>query len=736
MRFVTTCTLAWMLMLSSCNGEDGLSPTKGELAQAEPAKVEPAKAEPAKAEPAKAEPAKAEAAPVAAKRGLVQAVVVDKGPPIDGTLKDPAWAKCPPMELGQCSSPKTHPLATTARVLFDATKLYVAFECVETDTDGLQMAVAERDGDVWQDDCVELFVTGDLRTGYYHFSVNPKGALFDSRTTDANRDDKSYDSKAEAKAAVEKGKGWTVTLAIPLKDLGAYVGANQDWVLNLNRTRPARGGQPLLEWSWAIMGGSDYHAVADYGSVKGVTIAKRDDGVTREAAPAPPPPQSDKGAERAGIIVYKEIPTLDIPDKGKGTEWGMDLNIRSAAGLKVAFVARGTGGVNLCPFNMADKRSKDNTTAIAYRHVDENWRPIVYQVDRFRYNGGAPDGRIKPDCEFTNIRFHSNNTGGKGVLQLRNFVIYRGEDAAAPEAPAELKAQAAADGVKLTWKPAKDNAGVALYAVSRADADGKFAKIAECIDCEFVDKPAAAGSYKYRVLAADFQDNVGPWSNEASAKLDKASPAVELTKHEQDRLNYAEHVRAIHEAGKGKISKGKVMMFGDSITGATLWPVEAEGGTARYKVVAHGYASMRTDFGKNRIADELKGENPEFCFIMYGTNNNKAEAALPPAMEDLLAIAKTCEANGTVPIIATIPPRGFADPDSKPEANFNVAVVKMCKENKIPVAYLFENFQAGGDRKKLVAGDGVHLVDGGFYQAGLAWGATMRQVSFVLMDRP
>jgi len=43
------------------------------------------------------------------RRGLMQAVIVEKGPPIDGTLKSPVWRKCPPLELGEYTSPRLAP---------------------------------------------------------------------------------------------------------------------------------------------------------------------------------------------------------------------------------------------------------------------------------------------------------------------------------------------------------------------------------------------------------------------------------------------------------------------------------------------------------------------------------------------------------------------------------------------------------------------------------------------------
>jgi hypothetical protein len=124
---------------------------------------------------------------------------------------------------------------------------------------------------------------------------------------------------------------------------------------------------------------------------------------------------------------------------------------------------------------------------------------------------------------------------------------------------------------------------------------------------------------------------------------------------------------------------------------------------------------------------------------MYGTNNSKAPRAIPPAMDDLLAVAGSCERRGAVPVIATIPPRGFKDPESAPEARFNQALVAMCRDHRIPIGYVFEaflEFEKTGDRRTLLAGDGVHYITGGWRVTARAWRAAMAQVSFALLDRP
>ncbi len=688
----------------------------------------------------------------APQRGRTKAVIVEKGPPIDGVGEAGTWANCPALPLGDCTGVGPGPAKTTARVLFDATRLYVAWQCADSDTDSLARGAARRDSDVWQDDCVELFVTGDRREGYFHFIVNPRGVLHDARRTAASKQyDTSYNAGVEVKAAVRKPKGWSVTLAVPLKDLGAYVGKDQTWTVNLNRTRPARGGRPMGEWSWAIMGSNDYHQVTDYGRITGVTIPKRADGVTRTAAPSAPPPTYNEGVKAGSVTVYTRAADMEIRDTGGGLARTIDLKIRNSRGLKVAFVARGeTPGGEVAaygktdsgapvtwsvPFNMFDRRADDNTTSKAYRFLAPGrWQPMLYYCGRFRYNA-IPNSTVANTTDYANIRFHGRAPGGKGTLALRDFCIYRGEDTTCPPAPTGLKAAADGKGVRLSWKRGTDNVGVAMYVISRAGKDGTFHKVGESGTPAYLDQPPP-GKYRYRVLAVDFQNNLSAWSGVVSAEAAGSFLRAKPTFQASDRIGYAARVRRIHAAGAGKVVKGRVLCFGDSLTGATSYPRGVEAALGRYVVVGRGYASMRTSFGRKRIEQELAEVNPELCLILYGTNNSKAARAIPPAMEDLKAIAAACEKHGTVPVIGTIPPRGFKDPASQPEGRYNAALIATCRREKIPIAYCFEEFQASGDRRNLLAGDGVHTHNEGFNTFARAWAKTMHHVLFVLLDRP
>ena len=453
-------------------------------------------------------------------------------------------------------------------------------------------------------------------------------------------------------------------------------------------------------------------------------------------AAAPAPAAQDEPTRAGSVLVYRQIADMEIRDTGEGLAKTVALNIQNSTGLKVAFLARGNEAVTRVPLNMFDRHANDNTTPKAYRMLFAGrWQGVLYRCDRFRYNARA-ESTVAKATSYTNLRFHGRSAGGKGVLRLRDFTIYRGEDTTPPAAPADLKAAAGAEGVRLSWRRAADNVGIALYVIARAGKGGAFRKVAECSLPQYIDCPPAAGTWRYRVLAVDFQDNLSPWSPVAVATVTKAFPSPKAGTFETDRARYAARIRKIHRAGAGKVISGRVLCFGDSLTGATTYRNDTEAALGRYDVFANGYPGRRTSFGRGRIDQDLREVNPEFCLILLGTNNSKAAQAIPPAMADLTSIADSCATRGTVPVIGTIPPRGFRDPSSAPEARYNAALIEMCRANAVPIASLFEEFQSCGPRKDLLAGDGVHLHKQGFPAVGRAWAKAMSHVHFVLLDRP
>jgi len=666
-------------------------------------------------------------------RGEAKAVMVEKGPKIDGTLNDPLWKRATVLPLGDVTSAKPAAVATTARLLFSPTYLYLGVECAEPDTNGLVTTTTERDGPAYMGDSIEFLVTGDPRVNWYQFVVNAKGALFDATFKGSGQHtsvDKKWNSTAVAKTAVQKGKCWTMTLAIPLKEISSYVGKNQPWTMNVCRNRSGRKGGKAAHMSWAVLPSVDYHLVSDFGLVEGVDIPERADGVTRKVAAIPPPPKFLKGEVRGGVTVYKTWDTVTIPNTpGKGTTKNLPLGVKGSKNLKVAFLARGVGkSVTRVPFNLYDLRARNNTSSTADRWVDARWRPIVYYVKDFNYNG--THDRIAANTQFRSLFFHGNRSDDANAkLELRNLAVYRGDDRTPPAAPTGLKEIRAR---VFTWQPAKDNVGVERYVVSHEVEAGKFVKVAETAEPSY---HASHAGPRLRVLAVDFENNVGPWSEPVIVKgVVTAVRDERVTRLQKDRAGYAANIRKIHAAGVGKVIRNRVFFYGDSLTHATIYPRAGQCALGRFEMRSVGHSGIPTGGALRNIGRHLAKYNPEFCLILLGTNNSKNAGGIAGGMKDLMAMADKCKARGTVPVFMTIPPRRFGK-TSDPEKAYNEALAKTCRENGYPVAYSFESLMKA-DRKAVLLRDGVHMRPAGVNICARAWQATMEQVLFALLDRP
>ncbi|MBU1856558.1 MAG: hypothetical protein KKC28_06205, partial [Verrucomicrobia bacterium] len=154
---------------------------------------------------------------------LAPAVRTAAPPTIDGDLGDPCWRQA--SKLSNFRLIEQNRLATqqtVSSILWDDQALYIGITCQEK---ALEPAVQKahlvkateknRDGNVFVDDCVEIFLSPDPSKGYYHFAVNAAGTLYDSRGGDA-----SWNTDWRAAAKIGNG-AWTVEIAIPFKALSA-----------------------------------------------------------------------------------------------------------------------------------------------------------------------------------------------------------------------------------------------------------------------------------------------------------------------------------------------------------------------------------------------------------------------------------------------------------------------------------------------------------------------------------
>ncbi|MBN1809850.1 MAG: SGNH/GDSL hydrolase family protein [Planctomycetes bacterium] len=439
--------------------------------------------------------------------------------------------------------------------------------------------------------------------------------------------------------------------------------------------------------------------------------------------------------------------------EGKWAGPALAFDIAGSKGLKMAFLAKGKN-FGRASLNVSDRRAGDNTTSYAPRMLpDGEWTPVVYYLDRFRYNS-SNEGYVAEETAYSGVRFFGPDPTGETTLTLDNFVIYRGDDTDAPSAVTGLKATVTAEGIELTWDPARDNVGVMEYEIDRMGEgeDGSAfgtgiydsKKYAATCRTRFIDTTARRGNtYTYMVRACDFENNLGPsrlFVKATSALAVPVQKPAERTREELDRAVYAVKVREVHERGRGKVRKGHVCFYGDSLTHATSYPQAGQAALGIFTVAAHGFSGQTTSYAKDHVEEILDRENPEFLCVIFGTNDLRigmpSDEQLKQWLDNMQTVAEAGQKRGTVVMFGTVPPKGFTDPDSKPEARYNEALAERAQSIGVPVAYVFQEIQAAGDRRNYISGDGIHWTGAGMEKAGIAWGKTMKHVQWVLRDGP
>lgn len=173
---------------------------------------------------------------------------------IDGKPNEAAWKRADvatnfkeTRNLAPCKA------KTACRLLWDSKHLYVAFECEDSDVIG---TIAERDGDYWREDTVEVFIDPNADgMDYLEFEVSPRGLLYDGAIADyrpevdwlkdithldINKSRDLYDTATPLAVHVDgtlnnsadKDRGWTCEIAFTWAEIArgtpVAAGAPQD----------------------------------------------------------------------------------------------------------------------------------------------------------------------------------------------------------------------------------------------------------------------------------------------------------------------------------------------------------------------------------------------------------------------------------------------------------------------------------------------------------------------------
>ena len=165
-------------------------------------------------------------------------------PTVDGQLNDAVWADAtelsPFLRSHYEGQDRTPEAATRVKLGYDDNAIYVAIECIEDRMADIKAVITERDGEVYVDDCIELFLdTNAAGATYFHFAVNALGTQFDERKSQVEWGgaDPTWDGEWQAAAHRAKDR-WTVEIAVPFATLGMeHPSEGQTWRANVARER-------------------------------------------------------------------------------------------------------------------------------------------------------------------------------------------------------------------------------------------------------------------------------------------------------------------------------------------------------------------------------------------------------------------------------------------------------------------------------------------------------------------
>ena len=187
----------------------------------------------------------------------------DAAPKIDGVLDDPCWKNAAHLDnFILYDGPDPAKNQTDVYITRDDKALYIAARCHDSDMAHLKGDCQTRDGQVFSDDEIEVFLS-PFKDGkdYYQFAVNLVATKFDGHVKDA-----SWDADWEAWTGRED-KAWTLEMAIPFKALGLTPTASKTWRINICRHRANPSGEEYSTWSRV---NEQFHSPEHFGKLEGM----------------------------------------------------------------------------------------------------------------------------------------------------------------------------------------------------------------------------------------------------------------------------------------------------------------------------------------------------------------------------------------------------------------------------------------------------------------------------------
>ena len=188
-------------------------------------------------------------------RRAVRSAKLSSTPTIDGELRAGEWDQAASLS-GFVTPDDAGPTDRRTEVFVghDDNALYVAYVCRDQPRPKAQHR--PRDGAVWEDDAVELFLQPPDAQTYYHLAVNAAGSRFDARCPGS---DATWQPEWEAQAG-RNAEGWVVEIAVPWAALQANPG--NVWRVNFGR----ENADTKQATCWSPTGGG-FHVPARFGDM-------------------------------------------------------------------------------------------------------------------------------------------------------------------------------------------------------------------------------------------------------------------------------------------------------------------------------------------------------------------------------------------------------------------------------------------------------------------------------------
>jgi predicted phosphodiesterase len=145
------------------------------------------------------------------------AIKTAKAPVIDGNISEDCWSNPFTRLFSENEANPVEP--TSIYFAYDSDNLYFAARCQESKMDSIRAKVTARDGGVYGEDCVGIFLQPDLKNDTaYQIYFNPIGTIFDQKLNPSGGiydGDKGWNGTYESKVTRDDSH-WYVEAKIPM----------------------------------------------------------------------------------------------------------------------------------------------------------------------------------------------------------------------------------------------------------------------------------------------------------------------------------------------------------------------------------------------------------------------------------------------------------------------------------------------------------------------------------------